>query len=53
MLGRMEEAKVSAAALLEFVPAFSLSRYSLVNLFGDTGDRDRVLDALRATGLPE
>lgn len=51
--GYMQEAQVSARELLDFFPAFSLERFRFPQMFKRADDRERVIDALRKTGLPE
>jgi tetratricopeptide (TPR) repeat protein len=51
--GYMEEAKESAQALLDFFPAFSLTRFPMFHLFKDPADTQRLIDALRQAGLPD
>jgi adenylate cyclase len=51
--GRMEEARVSVQELLSFFPAFSLTRFRMPQMFKNAADADRVISALRKSGLPE
>lgn len=53
IVGRIEDAKASAEALLHFFPAFSLSRYQMLLFFKNPADSERVKGALRAVGVPE
>lgn len=50
-LGRTEEAKVEARALLQHRPDFSVERFGATQPFRDQAQRDRYRDALRAAGL--
>ena len=51
--GRMEEAQASAQELLNFFPAFSLAQFQFPLMFKHADDAERVMVALRKTGLPE
>lgn len=51
--GRMEEARASAQELLNFFPAFSLAQFRFALMFKHADDAERVIVALRKTGLPE
>jgi adenylate cyclase len=52
-LGRMEEAKLAAARLLEVAPAFTVSRYLSVSPMKDSEVREKCAGLLRAAGIPE
>jgi adenylate cyclase len=51
--GYDEEAKVSAQALLDFFPGFSLAQVRMLYMFKNPDDTERVIGALRKAGLPE
>jgi adenylate cyclase len=51
-LGRIGEAKLSAARLLELAPEFTVSRYMSVNPMRDPKHRKKVAGLLRAAGVP-
>jgi hypothetical protein len=51
--GRIEEAKESAQALLDFFPAFSPARFPMLRMFRNPDDRERVIAALRKAGLED
>jgi adenylate cyclase len=50
-MGRMEEARAQAAALMKIDPKFSLERLAKTLRYRDPADAERVLDALRKAGL--
>ena len=52
-LGRIEEARVHAAEILKIDPDFSLDKARKTISFKDPAHKERVLDILRRTGLPE
>jgi hypothetical protein len=52
-LDREADARVAAAALLEDVPDFTLSRFAETQPFADASQRERHLAALRGAGLPD
>lgn len=51
--GRMAEAKNSAQVLLDFFPAYSISKYRLLHMFKNPEYSQRMIAALRKAGLPE
>lgn len=52
-LGRIEEAKLAARRMLELAPEFTLSRYESVSPIKDATSRKRVIEILRAAGVPK
>jgi hypothetical protein len=52
-LGRIEEAKLAAARLLELAPAYSVSYYLSVSPMRDHEYRETTAELLRAAGVPE
>jgi adenylate cyclase len=50
-MGREEEARTEAAEILRIKPNFSLDFYNKTSALKDQSDKDRVIDALRKTGL--
>jgi len=52
-LGREDAARAEAAALLRDSPAFSVARFATTQPFRDAARRDRYLEMLRASGLPD
>jgi tetratricopeptide (TPR) repeat protein len=50
-MGRMEDARAQAAALMKIDPRFSLERWARTMRYRDPADTERSLDALRKAGL--
>jgi adenylate cyclase len=50
-MGREDEARTEAAEILRIKPNFSLDFYNKTSALKDQSDKDRVIDALRKTGL--
>jgi TolB-like protein/class 3 adenylate cyclase/Tfp pilus assembly protein PilF len=50
-MGRMEDAREQAAALMKIDPRFSLERWARTMRYRDPADTERSLDALRKAGL--
>jgi len=47
----MEEAQVSAQALFDFLPTFSMANFQMLHMFKHPEDTERVISALRKSAL--
>ena len=52
-LNRIEEAKKTAAELMNTIPDFSLEWYTITMPFKNQSDLDRYIESLRKAGLPD
>ena len=50
---QMTQARASAQELLNFFPSFTVSQFKMPKLFANRDDAERLIKALRASGLPE
>jgi adenylate cyclase len=50
---QMTQARASAQELLNFFPSFTVSQFKMARLFANRDDTERLIKALRASGLPE
>ena len=53
LLGRLEEARQEAAAFMQIVPGFSISRWARTEHYVKPGELQRYIDGQRKAGLPQ